>query len=74
MKLLGSTEKKINKNKNGKNVPHLENSEVVLVHCNDVNNYYQRDWKVLHTIVFNKLFGQLLDISQENLSFLKKIL
>ena len=43
MKLLGSTEKKINKNKNGKNVPHLENSEVVLVHCNDVNNYYQRD-------------------------------
>ena len=40
MKLLGSTEKKMNKNKN---VPHLENPEVVLVHCNDVNNYYQRD-------------------------------
>ena len=43
MKLLGSTEKKMNKNKNDKNVPHLENPEVVLVHCNDVNNYYQRD-------------------------------
>ena len=41
MKLLGSTEKKMNKNKNGENVPHLEIAEVVLVHCNIVNNDYQ---------------------------------
>ena len=43
MKLLGSTENKITKNKNGENVPHLEVTEVVLVHCNFVNNDYQQD-------------------------------
>ena len=43
MKLLGSTRKKINKNKNGENVPHLEITEVVLVHCYIVNNDYQHD-------------------------------
>ena len=41
MKLLGSTENKITKDKNGENVPHL--TEVVLVHCNIVNNDYQQD-------------------------------
>ena len=40
MKLLGSTKSKINKDKNGENVPHLEITEVVLVHCNMVNNGY----------------------------------
>ena len=34
MKLLGSTENNITKDKNGKNEPHLEITEVVLVHCN----------------------------------------
>ena len=43
MKLLGSTENKITKDKNGENVPHLEITEVVLVHCNIVNNDYQQD-------------------------------
>ena len=43
MKLLGSTENKITKDKNGKNVPHLEITKVVLVHCNMVNNDYQQD-------------------------------
>ena len=43
MKLLGSTEKMISKNKNGEKVPHLETTEVVLVHCNIVNNDYQHD-------------------------------
>ena len=38
MKLLGSTESKITKYKNGENVPHLEIAEVVLIHCNVVNN------------------------------------
>ena len=41
MKLLGSTESKITKDKNGENVPHLEILELVLVHCNLVNNDYQ---------------------------------
>ena len=42
MKLLGSTENKITKDKNGENVPHLEITEVVLVHCNTFNNDYQQ--------------------------------
>ena len=43
MKLLGSTECKIIKDKNGENVPHLEIVELVLVNCNLVNNDYQQD-------------------------------
>ena len=43
MKLLGSTKNKITKDKNVENVPHLEITEVVLVHCNMVNNDYQQD-------------------------------
>ena len=60
MKLLGSTENKITKDKNGENVPHLEITEVVLValvHCNMVNNDYQEDSRVLYTFVPNKPFG-----------------
>ena len=40
MKLLGSTKNKITKDKNGENLPHLETTEVVLIHCNMVNNDY----------------------------------
>ena len=42
MKLLGSTENKKTNDKNGENVPHLKITEVVLVHCNIVNNDYQQ--------------------------------
>ena len=66
MKLLGSTKDKINKDKNGENVPHLEITEVVLVHCNIVNNDYQLDSRILHTFVPNKPFGGLLEISSTN--------
>ena len=50
MKLLGSTENKINKDENGKNVPHLDITEAVLVHCNIVSYDYQ-DSRVLYTFV-----------------------
>ena len=43
MKLLGSTKSKISKDKNSENKPHLEISEVLLVHYNIVNNNYQQD-------------------------------
>ena len=66
MKLLGSTENKITKDKNGENVPHLEITEVVLVHCNIVNNDHQQDSRVLYTFVPNKPFGSLLEISPTN--------
>ena len=71
MILLGSTENKITKDKNGENVPHLEISEVVLVHCNIVSNDYQQDSRVLYTFVPNKPFGSLLEISPANQIFLK---
>ena len=71
MKLLGSTKNKITKDKNGENVPHLEITEVVLVHCYMVNNDYQHDSRVLYTFVQNKSFGSLLDISPSNHIFLK---
>ena len=66
MKLLGSTENKITKDKNGENVPHLEITEVVLVHCNIVNNDYQQDSRVLYTFVPNKPFDSLLEVSPIN--------
>ena len=47
MKLLGSNENKMIKDKNGENVPHLEITEIVLVHCKIVNNDYQQDSRVL---------------------------
>ena len=71
MKLLQSTENKITKDKNGENVPHFEITEVVLVHCNIVNNDYQQDSQVLYTFVPNKSFGSLLDISPSNHILLK---
>ena len=67
MKLLGSTESKITKDKNGENVRHLEVVELVLVHCND----YQQDSRILYTFVPNKTFGTLLEISPANQVFLK---
>ena len=58
MKLLGNTKSKINKDKNGENVPHLEITVVVLIPCNIVKNSYQQDSRVLYTFVPNKSFGQ----------------
>ena len=66
MKLLGSAENKLNKDKNGENVPHLKIVEVVLVHCNLVNNDYQQNSRILYTFVPNKTFGSLLEISLPN--------
>ena len=71
MKLLGSTESKITGEKNGENVPHFEVVEVVSIHCNIVDNSYQQDPKILYTLVPNKPFGSLLEISPPNHIFLK---
>ena len=71
MKLLGSTENKITKDKNGENIPHLEITEVILVHCNIVNNNYQQDSRLLYTFVPYKPFASLLEISPKNHIFLK---
>ena len=70
MKLLGSTESKITKDKNSENVPHLEIAELVLIHCNLVNNNYQQNSQI-YTFVPNKPFGSLLEISPPNHIFLQ---
>ena len=66
MKLLGSTKDTIDADKNSENVPRLENVEVVLGHCNLVNNSYQQALRVP-----NKQYGQLISISPNSLIFLK---
>ena len=71
MKLLGSTKDIIDADKNSENVPKLENVEVVLVHCNLVNNAYQQHSRVLFTFVPTKQYGQLISISPKSLTFLK---
>ena len=71
MQLLGSSKKVIDKNKNGELVPRLETVEVVLVHCNLVNNNYQQASKVLFTFVPNKQFGQLITITPHSPTMLK---
>ena len=70
MKLLGSAENKITRDKNGENVPRLEVVELVLVHCNLDNNDYQQDSRILYAFVPNKTFGSLLEISPTNHVFL----
>ena len=71
MNLLGRTESKIAKDKNGEDVSHLEVVKLVLVHCNLVNNDYQQDSRILYTFVRNKAFGSLLKILQKNHVFLR---
>ena len=61
----------IKKDQNGKNMPHLEITEVVVVHCNAANNEYQRDSIILYAFVPIKPFGSLLEISATNFIFLK---
>ena len=73
MRLLGSTKKDVDKDKNSENVPKLESVEVVLVHCNLVKNDYQHTSKVLFSFVPNKQFGQLINISQQSLIMMNTV-
>ena len=73
MESLGSTSSIIDSDKNSENVPKLENVEVVLVHCNLVNNSYQQHSRVLFTFVPTKRYGQLISISPHSLVFLKTV-
>ena len=71
MKLLGFTKDNITKDKNGEHLPHLEITQVILVHSNVVNNDYPHDSRVLYTFVPNKPFTQLLEFSPTIFIFLK---
>ena len=71
MKRLATIKNKVTNDENDENVPHLEITEVVVIHCNIVNNNYQQDSRALYKFVPNKTFGQLLDFSPKNYVLLK---
>ena len=71
MKLLGRTKQDVDKDKVREDVLKLETVEVVLMHCNLVNNSYQQASKVLFTFVPNKQCGQLITILLNSLTMLK---
>ena len=71
MALLGRSSNTIDSDKDGELVPKLEVVEVVLVHCNLVNNDYQQASKILFTFVPNKQFGQLITKEPHSLTMLK---
>ena len=73
MRLLGSTKKDADADKNSENVPKLESVEVVLVHCNLVKNDYQHTSKVLFSFVPNKKFGLLINISPHSLTIMNAV-
>ena len=73
MRLLGSTSNTIDKDKNSELVPKLENVDLVLVHCNLVNNNYQQSSKVLFTFVPNKKYDQLMTVSPHSLIMFKTV-
>ena len=62
MKLLGSTEKRITKQKNIENVVQLEVTDTVLVYCNLANNTYQHGSRFVYVLIRNKLYGYLIHI------------
>ena len=70
IELLGSTKKDDDQDKDGEDVAKLESVEVVLTHCNLVNNNYQQASKILFTFVPNKQFGQLINIFPRSLRML----
>ena len=58
MKLLGSTNKNVDLDKNSENVPKLESFEVVLVHFNLVKNDYQHTSKFFFSLFqINNLYS-----------------
>ena len=73
MRLLGSTKKDADADKNSENVPKLEPVEVVLVHCNLFKSDYQHTSKVLFNFVPNKQFGQLINTSPRSLTMMNTV-
>ena len=68
---MRSTKSKTTKDEKGKKVSYLEITEVILAHCNIVNNNYHEGSRVLYTFALNKAFVQLLDILPKYVIFLK---
>ena len=73
MKLLGSSKSVIDSDKNSELVPKLESVDLVLMHCNLVNNNYQKASRVLFTFVPNRSYGQLMTTVPHPLIMLKTV-
>ena len=73
MKLLGSSKSAIDSDKNSELVPKLESVDLVLMHCNLVNNDYQKASRVLFTFVPNKSYEQLMTTAPHPLIMLKTV-
>ena len=73
MKLLGSTKRDVDANKNTENASKVESVEVVLVHCNLVKNDDQHTSKVLFSFVLNRPFGQLINVSPHPLTMMNTV-
>ena len=73
MRLLGSTKKDLDADRNGENVSKLESVEVVLVHCNLVKNDYEHSLRVLLSFAPNKQFRQLINISLNSLIMMNTV-
>ena len=75
MKLIGSTKNKITKDKNGENMPHLEITEAMLVHCIFSTMIISKIQEpCIHLFLINLViwsFSQLLHISSKKFIFLK---
>ena len=71
MKLLGSTKRDVDQNKDGQNVAKLESVKVALVPCHLINNNYQQASKVLFTFVPHKQLEQLITIARYSFTMLK---
>ena len=71
MQLLGSSKKETDQDKDGELVPKIENVDVVLIHCNVVNNTHQQKSRVLYSFVPAKQFGQLINVEPKSLIMLK---
>ena len=73
VKLLGTTKKDVDKDKDGEIVPKLKSVEVGLVHFKLVKNDYQHTSKVLYSFVSNKQFAQLINISPHSLTMMNTV-
>ena len=73
MGLLESTNNAVDGDQDSEVVPKLENDDLFLVHCNLVNNNYQRDAKLLYTFVPNRKYGELMTISPNSLTMIKTV-
>ena len=69
MRLLVSAKNEISKDENGEYITHLEVVDLVLVHCNLVNNDYHRSSSIIYSFVPNNVLGNILNIELKHKTY-----